>query len=163
MRQNIGSASGIDLIYILQKKHLDSLISTTISNLPFELKSVPSTSCPGLFVVFFGFLSPHERHSQKWRAGNKVKKKFPEFFAWMMIDENKLHNSCSTGNLELQCIYVIWNSNRVLHLNTLLQGGPCTQSCLQILHWQECHLSSFLRWPSIFIFKMAFFKLIPQS
>ena len=31
------------------------------------------------FFVLFGFLSPHERHSQKWRAGNKVKKKSLNF------------------------------------------------------------------------------------
>ena len=42
MRQNTGSASEIDLIYILQKKHLESLISTTLNNLPFELKSLAS-------------------------------------------------------------------------------------------------------------------------
>ena len=40
MRQTIGSASEIDLIYILQKR--ESLISATFNNLPVGLKSLAS-------------------------------------------------------------------------------------------------------------------------
>ena len=87
MRQNTGSALEIDLIQILQKtsrvinfnnfQQSSIWIKVTRIFYHFQIITIQLHQLIIVFSLFLGivcFLSPHEKHSRKWCAGNKVKK-----------------------------------------------------------------------------------------
>ena len=123
MRQNIGFASGIDSIYILQRtsrvinfnKFQQSSIRIKITGILYHFQIISIKLHHVLvfplfcYEVLFVFLSTHEEHSQKWRAGNKVTKKKNE--KQINAKRASLFDAFISNNY-LICSFVFRNLNR---------------------------------------------------